>query len=228
MASELLLPSFLFRFSLSLKHRQADWPAGMPLDEDCRLLNFAALDDARIFADVRSAWSRRGLFFSVEVAGKKHPPWCRESRIPESDGLHVWIDTRDTKNIHRASRFCHHFVFLPCGGGHRLDQPIADQVLINRARENAYPVRPGVLRAQSAKRVNGYVLDCFVPADALTGFQPEESPHLGVFYAVADRELGVQTLAYSGEFPYQEDPSLWCTANLLDNMPDERIKTPRK
>ncbi len=61
--------------------------------------------------------------------------------LDSSDGLRVWIDTRDTHNIHRASRFCHQFVFLPTGGGPRLDQPVAEQTLINRARENATPVR---------------------------------------------------------------------------------------
>jgi hypothetical protein len=215
MSNDLLTPSFLFRFSLPIKQIGGSWPPRAPLDEQFRLVNFTALDDARRFADVRAAWCDRGFVFSLEVSGKKHLPWCREGRIDESDGFHIWIDTRDTKTIHRASRFCHHFVFLPAGGGQRLDQPVAEQVLINRARENAQPVRPGVLDVRAQKRVNGYALDCIVPAAALTGFNPEDYPRLGFFYAVADRELGLQTVAYSAEFPYQEDPSLWCTLELI-------------
>ena len=216
MSNDLLAPSFLFRFLLTLKRIDGAWPSCVPLGDQHRLLNFTALDDARRSADVRAAWNDRGLLFSLEVSGKKHQPWCREGRIEESDGFHLWIDTRDTKNIHRASRFCHHFAFLPAGGGHRLDQPIAEQVLINRARENAHPVRPGVLSVQSKKRLDGYALDCFVPAEALTGFDAVDYPRLGFFYAVVDRELGLQTLASSPEFPYQEDPSLWCSMELRD------------
>lgn len=214
MSNGLLNPSFLFRFTAPCKRVEKAWPACAPLGDEYKLLNFTALDDAREYADVRAGWNENGLVFSVRVTGKKHQPWCRDNRLDESDGFHVWIDTRDTKNIHRAGRFCHHFVFLPTGGGHRLDQPVADQALINRARENANPIRPGALKVQSEKRIDGYVLDCFVPAASLTGFNPDDYPKLGFMYAVVDRELGEQTLAYSREFPYQEDPSVWCTLEL--------------
>jgi hypothetical protein len=214
MSNDLIAPSFLFRYSLPLKRSTVDWPASASLGDQHKLLNFTGLDDARQFADVRAAWHERGLVFSVCVKGKKHPPWCRADRCEESDGFHLWIDTRDTKNIHRASRFCHHFVFLPGGGGNRLGEPVAEQVLINRARENANPVRPGVLRVQSEKRVDGYRLDCYVPDGALTGFDPDDYSRLGLFYAVIDRELGEQTLAYSGDVPFREDPSVWCTVEL--------------
>jgi hypothetical protein len=215
MSPDLLTPSFLFRFSLPLLRNDRQWPACTPLADDYKLLTFTALDDGREYVDVRGAWSDEGLTFSVRVAGKKHRPWCRENQPDDSDGFHLWIDTRDTKNIHRASRFCHHFVFLPTGGGHRLDRPVAEQVLINRARENANPVRPGVLKVESEKRVDGYVLDCHIPAAALTAYDPDDHAKLGFMYAVVDRELGEQTLAYNREFPYQEDPSVWCTLELV-------------
>jgi hypothetical protein len=215
MSHDLIAPSFLFRFSLPLKRSRAEWPACAPLGDEYKLPSFTGLDDARQFADVRAAWNERGLVFSVGVRGKKHAPWCRTNAYDQSDGFQVWIDTRDTKNIHRASRFCHHFVFLPSGGGNRLGEPVADQVLINRARENANPVRPGVLSVKSEKRVDGYTLDCLVPAQALTGFEPDDYSRLGLFYAVIDRELGDQTVANSSEVPFREDPSVWCTVELV-------------
>jgi hypothetical protein len=214
MPSDLIAPNFLFRFAVPLKQIDAAWPGCMPLSEQHRLLGFTALDDARQFADVRAAWNNQGLLFSVRVNGKKHPPWCRENRLDESDGFHVWIDTRGTQNIHRASRFCHHFAFLPAGGGSRLDAPVAEQVLINRARENANPVRPGVLLVESQKRVDGYTLDCMIPMEAMTGFDAEDYPRVGFFYAVLDREMGEQTLAGSPQMPYKEDPTLWCMLEL--------------
>ncbi|MDZ4820331.1 MAG: hypothetical protein SGJ20_15305 [Planctomycetota bacterium] len=214
MENSLISPSFLFRFSFPCKHVEKAWPVGESLTEEHRLAELGGLDGGPSYADVRAGWNEHGLTFYVKVDGKRQPPWCRDNRLDDSDGLHVWIDTRDTHNIHRAGRFCHHFVFLPTGGGSRLDQPVADQMLINRARENANPVRPNMLKVRAVKRADGYVLDAFVPAAALTGFDPREYPRLGFMYAVLDRERGEQTLAYGQAFPYQEDPSVWCTLEL--------------
>lgn len=133
----------------------------------------------------------------------------------ESDGLQVWLDTRDTHNVHRASRFCHRFACLPFGGGRKRNEPLADQLLINRARENARPVRPGDLKCRSEQRVDGYLLELFLPAAALTGFEPAEHPRLGFTYAVFDQELGEQAFTVGGELPYDEDPSLWGTLELV-------------
>lgn len=216
MTAEPLIPSrFLFRFAAPLGQHKPIWSAaGAGLDENFTLLDSESLDGGRPFAEVRGAWAAEGLAFAVRVAGKRQPPWCRESRPDDSDGLRVWIDTRDTHNIHRASRFCHQFIFMPAGTGRGLDEPVAEQLLINRARENARPVRPGVLQVRREKRPDGYLLEAFVPAAALTGFDPQEHPKLGFTYAVIDRELGEQTWSCPSEFPYREDPSLWGTLVL--------------
>ena len=137
---QLLSPTFLFRFSIPCLRRDVIWDAkkGCQLDEACRLPSFgAALEQHPDFADFRAAWNSSGLFFTARVSGKKQLPWCRPDRLEDSDGLQIWIDTRDTHNIHRASRFCHRFAFFPTGGGRKLDEPLEAQLLINRARENA-------------------------------------------------------------------------------------------
>lgn len=97
-----------------------------------------------------------------------------------------------------------------------LDEPFADQLLINRARENAKPIRPEDLEVRREKRIDGYLLECHIPAKALTGFNPVDHPRLGFTYAVVDRELGWQTLSLGGEFRFQEDPSLWGTLELVE------------
>ena len=215
MSEQLLSPTFLFHFAIPCKRREALWSkSGVQLEEEFLLPNLAALEGRPSAAEVRAAWNEGGLAFNVRLAGKRQPPWCRDSRLEDSDGFHVWIDTRDTHNVHRASRFCHRFVFLPSGGGRRLDEPVADQLLINRARENARPIRPGTLQVRGEKRADGYSLECHSPADALTGFEPAEYPRLGFFYALSDRELGWQTLGVGPEFPFTEDPSLWATLEL--------------
>jgi hypothetical protein len=225
MTSPLLPPSFLFRFAAPCRYKSPLWgDKGAALDDSYRLLSLAELDGRPTFAEFYAAWSEQGLAFAAKVRGKQQTPWCRESRPDDSDGVRIWIDTRDTHNIHRASRFCHQFIFLPAGAGRALDEPVADQLLIHRAKENARPVRPGVLAARREKSPSGYSWEGFIPAAALTGFDPEEHPRLGFTYAVVDRELGEQTFCGGSEFPYREDPSLWSTLELLP----EETKAPKK
>jgi hypothetical protein len=217
MAEPLVPPRMLFRFSAPCHRTSLTWsPQGLDLDDSYRLPSLHELEGARTLADVRAAWSDAGIFLLVRVDGKKQPPWCRDSRLDESDGLQVWIDTRDTHNVHRASRFCHRFAFLPTGGGPRRDQPVADQMLINRAREHARPVRPNQLKVHVRNHSDGYSLAVFIPAAALTGFEPADHPKLGFTYALIDRERGIQSFSSGAELPFDEDPSLWGTLELVD------------
>lgn len=216
MPDPLIPPSFLFRFSAPCRYHPLQWSAkGLQLGEEYRLVSFAGLDGRRPYADVRAGWNERGLGFSVLVEGKRQPPWCRESQFDDSDGLHVWIDTRDTHNIHRAGRFCHRFGFLPTGGGPRREDPVAGQILINRAKEHPKPAAPSQLKVRSEKRVNGYFLETLISSAALTGYDPADHMRLGFTYAVYDRELGEQTFGPGSEFPYAEDPSVWQTLELV-------------
>ena len=231
MSTDPLVPArFLFRFAAPCNPVTKPWgPDGVQLDERYRLLELHELERDKRFAEVRVGWSAAGLFFNVRIEGKRQAPWCRESRPDDSDGLRVWIDTRDTHNVHRAGRHCHQFIFMPAGTGRGLDEPVGEQLLINRARENAKPVRPGLLQARREKRVDGYVLEAFVPAAALTGFDPEENPRIGFIYSVVDRELGDQVWCSPIDLPYREDPSLWGTLELERTGPaDAPAKLARK
>ena len=113
--SQPLLPTrFLFRFgAVPLPPRSARSRRSCRSSAD----GLGELEGQKSMADVRAAWSEAGLAFSVRVEGKRHPNWCREGELEDSDALQVWIDTRDTHNIHRASRFCHRFVFCRPAAG---------------------------------------------------------------------------------------------------------------
>jgi hypothetical protein len=216
MAEPLLAPTFLFRFSAPCQRHDPLWSAkGVKLSKAYVMPSFGEVEGRTVFADLRAAWSERGMSFVLRVAGKKQTPWCRPSRPEDSDGLHVWIDTRDTHNIHRATRFCHQFAFLPFGAGRRRDQPVGRLLAINRAREQPKPIDDILLGLHSEKRIDGYVLQAHIPAAAMTGFDPAEHPRLGFSYAVIDRELGWQTFTVGPEFPFTEDPSLWGTLELV-------------
>jgi hypothetical protein len=96
--SSLLAPSFLFRFAAPCRHA-AKLPSPGALGEEHRLPYFSELDGRRPFADVRLGWSDQGIGLYVRVEGKQQAPWCRDTKIEDSDGIQFWIDARDTKIV---------------------------------------------------------------------------------------------------------------------------------
>ena len=96
--SEPLLPaSFLFRYSVPCLYLpDGNGSQGGALGEVYRLPNFTPLDGGPEGPEVRAGWNESGLTLSLEITGKRQLPWCRDNRIEDSDGLHIWIDTRDT------------------------------------------------------------------------------------------------------------------------------------
>lgn len=228
MATPLLPARFLFRFSTPCRHCEPLWTAeGAAFGETYRLPTLAELEERTTWADVWAAWNKAGLAFVIQVEGKRQPVWCRESRMEDSDGLRLWIDTRDVHNVHRAGRFCHQFLFLPGGSGAHLDQPVAAMLPIHRSREQPNPIRPGALQARCSFHKTGYRLDALVPAEALTGFDPDEHPRLGFNYALLDRELGEQTFGVGSPMPFHEDPSLWATLELVADSRASHAPKPR-
>ncbi len=224
-----LLPAhFLFRLSYPCVYRKAMPLPGedrlLDLPAECRIDNLASLDDRRNFATVALAWNETGLGFQVEVRGKDQLAQGDAQRPRGADGAMLWLDTRDTRNIHRASRYCHHFFFLPTGGGPEHDEPAAGQLAIHRALNDAPLCRPEQIAFHAQRTKGGYILEAFLPAAVLNGFDRETNPRLGFFYSVRDAELGEQTLSLGPDFPYWEDPSLWSTLELVEAPAPKRTR----
>jgi hypothetical protein len=195
----------------------------MPAREDVRLLdlsadhrvdNFAAIDGQKNYADVCIAWNEQGIGLQVEVRGKQQLPVGVLDRPRASDGVTFWLDTRDARASHRASRTCHQFHFIATGAGPENDEPYFAQTKINRALEDAPLALPNSVLFKVQTKKSGYVLEAFMPTSVLNGYDPDEHRRLGFFYAVHDDELGDQLLTASAEFPFWEDPSLWSVLEL--------------
>lgn len=217
--SQLVPPRFLFRWSFpvrrinSLPHRSGRL---LDLPEACRIPSLAELDSSASFADIRLAWNEDGLGLSVEVRGRTRPPKCSTAGPSVSDGLHVWIDTRNTKTVHRATKFCQQFSLLPSGGGRAEADPIAIPIPLARARDESMLADTSLIRVQSEVRSEGYWLEAWLPTETLVGYDPSLHPQLGFHCVVRDSELGEQSLAVGSEFPHASDPSLWPTIELTD------------
>ncbi len=214
-----VLPArFLFRYSFPVK-KFAKLPKRgktlLGLGPECALRNLGDLDQGNHFAEIRLAWNEKGLGVAAHIRGKKHPAVGDEKKPTESDGVQIWIDTRDTKTIHRASRFCHHFCLLPSASGPGKDRPAVVQLPIARAREQAAIADSKNFKIVAAQLKTGYSLEAWFSREQLTGFDPEASPRLGFYFHVRDSELGEQFLSIGEEFPFASDPSMWGTLELV-------------
>lgn len=216
--TELLPPGFLFRVAMPVK-RLTKFPAEIvsppQLSPDFALPDVGTLAQGSRAGELRIGWHDRGLAIQLEVQGRKVRPKCDYGQVLNSDGLQIWIDTRNTQNIHRASRFCHHFCVLPTGASRDRTAPVAKQIPIARAREEAPLSDSRLLLASSEVREDGYLLRLWLPAECLNGYAPDSNSHLGFYFMVRDHELGDQYLSLGAEFPFDQDPSLWWTLDLV-------------
>jgi hypothetical protein len=187
----------------------------LDLGDGCRIEMTPSPGEPRHFADVRLGWNELGLGVQVVVKGKEQLPQGDAARPRQSDGLTLWLDTRDARTSHRASRYCHQFHFLPTGGGPDHDEPVFAQTKIHRALQDAPFCSANDISFRAGTVSTGYRLEAFLPAAVLTGFDLEQNRRLGFYYAVRDAELGEQVLSVGADFPYWEDPSLWSVLELI-------------
>jgi hypothetical protein len=209
---------FLVRLMYSCPH-----VAAMPMDdaeslinlpESARLDPFAEIDTAPRFADVRLAWNETGIGLQAVISGKENPTLGDPDRPRQSDGITLWLDTRGDRSGHRATRTCHQFHFLAAGGGADREEPLFVQMKIHRALQDAPLATAGDVPFRVERTKKGYRVEAFLSANVLFGFDPDQNPRLGVYYAVRDFELGEQTPCVGSEFPFAEDPSLWAVLEL--------------
>jgi len=215
--SSLLPHRFLFRYTLPVRYRGQLPGSGkklLGLGPEFSLADFSELDKVTPFGTLRLAWNEKGLGIAVEVKGKKRAPECPRQTPEAGDGLRVFIDTRNTQNIHRASRYCQQFYLFPAGGGPVGTEPWAVQVPILRAREEAPRANIAEIGMATVVSKSGYVLEAWLPAGVLNGYDPDAQPRLGFYYALHDADLGEQYLSVGPEFPFAVDPSLWSTLEL--------------
>jgi len=220
MSTPLLPQSFWFRLGLTCRRLK-----GIPknegarlfdLPEDCRLPQTARLDGKEPWAEVRTAWNPSGLAVSVLAEGKL-TGLLGDDRPDGQYGVQVWVDTRDTRDVSRATRFCHRFDARLIPGPSKTQLGVRVQArLIARAVADAPLAKPEAIAAKAERLKGGWRLDLFLHAAALQGFDPETNRRLGFAYLISDPDRPDETLGVGREFPFGENPSLWSTLELVD------------
>jgi hypothetical protein len=163
---------------------------------------------------VRVGWNALGLGIAVlcDTSEMKKPNADRPEGFAD---VNVWIDTRDTRNVSRATRFCHRFLaHLTLGKDRKSLDVEVTQKLIGRAVADAPLCSPEILTARTDQTRSGWILELFLPARALNGFDLDTNRRLGFAYQVSDHEREDQFLGVGRDFPLGENPSLWATLEL--------------
>lgn len=216
--SNLLPQAFWFR--LAIPCRRVDGlprPGGRLLDlpESCALPDTAALEGAPSWAEVRAAWNPGGLAVAVEVKGKSGPVTKEPLGGAAGEGVQLWVDTRDTRTVHRATRFCHRFSLTLKPSAKALAVSVVQRP-IARAIADAPTAKADLVVARGDLIRGGWRVEAFLPAESLAGFDPETNRRLGFAYQVTDLEREDRFLTVGRDFPIGEDPSLWATLELVD------------
>ncbi len=161
MATKPILPqTFWFRFALPCRKFESMLLTGahgrlLDLPEEAALPDLHELDSQPSWAHVRTGWNARGLGISVVAQGVS-PIQLQRFRPEGFAAVQFWVDTRDTRDVSRATRFCHRFVATLTVGKSAQDLTVrVEQKPIARAIHDAPLCRPEVLsalrRAQPAR-----------------------------------------------------------------------------
>ena len=106
--------------------------------------------------------------------------------------------------------------------------------MIHRALQDAPLAAASAVPFRCRSVKGGYVIEAFLPTAVLNGFDPEEHPRLGVYYAVRDSERGEQTLAVGSRIPLRGRPQFVAGSGpqsltyLTATPPSPRIDSPTR
>ncbi len=220
-AKPLLPQAFWFRLAVACTRVEGIPRANastdlLALPAACALPDLKPLDGGERWAEVRVGWNALGLGITVIAEGVTAQQLAE--RRPEGFAVaQFWVDTRDTRNVSRATKFCHRFnVRIDRGGSRgRLEAQVAQRPIARSVadapigRSDDIPVRVELNRTS-------WRLELFLSSQALSGFDPDTNRRLGFAYQITDFVRDDQFFGVGRDFPVGENPSLWSTLELRD------------
>ncbi len=214
-------PAWLFDLGFPLQEYQGRIanPEGLQwhLHEEYKIPALSSLSGGKQFAETCLSWSSIGLFFQSTFKASAGSMANSAGLTSRASLLSLYIDTRWSPGVHRATSFCHRFDLilnrptkvLPVVRGHGELNPI------QRARSAPAAIHPNDISVATFFHSEGYEIKAFLKGATLTGYSPEEFQEMGIFYTINDGVFGNQIMARTLQSPYFEDPSVWCRCKLV-------------
>ena len=174
----------------------------LKLAEESRLPTLSTMEGDQPFSTLHVGWNPNGLGIGVAVRGRTQPLTGDPNQLENSDCVELWMDTRPTGSVHRATGYCHRLVCLPSDqsqGG----VPSAVPLTIPQQREVRVEMQACHIQLRVHSRKGGYDMEVWIPGSQLYGYrQIDELRQLGFYCLVRDTELGEQPLTVADEFPF--------------------------
>ena len=188
----------------------------LKLTDSAQLPNVSMMDGSPSFSTVHIGWNSKGLGIRVIVCGRTRPLAGEPNHPTDSDCVELWIDTRPTGNVHRATGYCHRLACFPCNLSAD-GEPTVVPMSIPQQREVKSDIQIRHIQLRVHARKDGYEMEVWIPESQLYGYREiDELRQLGFYCLVHDTELGEQPLTVTEEFPVAWDPSLWVQLELAD------------
>ena len=161
------------------------------------------------FTQLALLWHEEGIWVEVQVLKA-----FEEAKYPEykeADSVELFFDTRNIKTAGFATRFCHHFVFLPSAVN-----GIQCKEVTRFRSEDSHPLSE-VLDAEIEMEFHkkAYTMKIFLPKAVFCGYEPSNCSSIGFNYRINRPLKKPQHFSVSSEYySIEQQPSLWATLHL--------------
>ena len=187
---------------------------GKSFEKKHLLPDLSSFHDGRPFAQVSMGWNANGIYLQLNIHEKFDQPDF--PNFSSSDSIELFFDTRDVKTTGYATRYCHHFYFLP-DPLENDDTPIQAGEITRFRSDSVHELcDASLLRIESHYEKKNRVLTIFIPSECLYGYDPTEFDRLGFTYRINRINGSKQFFAASDvDFAIESQPSLWASLKLL-------------
>ncbi len=212
-----LTPAAFFTFSCKILHSEKGLPAQKKDLKPYLMPSFSFLFSEEEFAKGAVAWSEGGLYFDFLVESKMQESFFPNFR--DGDALELFIDTRDLKSAGSATRFCHHFVFLP----KETDGIRCQEVTRFRTDDTHVLCDADQLEFHVDPSKTGYKMSIHIPSACLHGYDPLVFDRIGFSYLISRYDDQPQSFVVSSqEYTIEQNPSLWASCLLVSKEKEKK------
>lgn len=163
-----------------------------------RLPDITGLTGEGHLVDVSLLWSPLALYF--EVKGRLS--------LDSGDQIELFIDTRDLKNSHVVTRFCHHFII-------DLEEELGSEITRFRGDDTHLLADSSLISVSTEGKRSSFTSTISFPKEILFGYDPKEFDRMGLSYRFVRNNGEKQHFPLSSTFfNLEKHPALWASLHL--------------